>query len=179
MIVVNLYGGPSAGKSTTRADIFQKLKKAGVNCEEVREYAKKLVWQKRNLSIACQPYLFGKQLHETVTLDGQVDVVITDSPLLLCNVYARLGGTTYPESFFQCVADISAQMDTMDYFLTRNWNYQAEGRRQDEDEATEVSGLIRNLLDEHGIDYQDLAGDESAAEIITNQIIARLATPSS
>ena len=33
LIVVNLYAGPGAGKSTLSAYTFAKLKMAGVNCE--------------------------------------------------------------------------------------------------------------------------------------------------
>ena len=174
MIVVNLYGGPSAGKSTTRADVFQRLKKARVNCEEVHEFAKKLTWQKRNMSLACQPYLFGKQLHETVTLEGQVDVVITDSPLLLCNIYARKGPNTYPESFFQSMIDISAGMDTMDYYLDRAFDFDPNGRGQDASQADDISSEILTLLDTCGISYTRLDGNEFAGQKIVNDILARL-----
>lgn len=33
MIVINLYSGPCAGKSTLAADIFAKLKRTGVQAE--------------------------------------------------------------------------------------------------------------------------------------------------
>ena len=39
-LLVNLYAGPGAGKSTGAAYIFAKLKMAGVDCEYVSEYAK-------------------------------------------------------------------------------------------------------------------------------------------
>jgi hypothetical protein len=174
MIVVNLYGGPGSGKSTTRADIFQRLKKNRINCEEVHEFAKKLTWQKRNMSLACQPYLFGKQLHETVTLEGQVDVVITDSPLLLCNIYARKTPTVYPESFYQSMIDISDMMDTMDYFLDRAFEFDGNGRGQDETQADGIANEILTLLNEVGIPYTRLNGDENAGQRIVEDILARL-----
>jgi len=34
-LVVNLYGGPGTGKSTTAAATFAELKMAGINCELV------------------------------------------------------------------------------------------------------------------------------------------------
>ena len=43
-IVVNIFGGPSAGKSTTSAGIFYELKRQGIRCELVTEYAKSKVW---------------------------------------------------------------------------------------------------------------------------------------
>ena len=42
-IVINLFGVPSAGKSTGAAYIFSRLKMAGVNAELVTEFAKDLV----------------------------------------------------------------------------------------------------------------------------------------
>ena len=39
-LLVNLYAGPGAGKSTGAAYIFAKLKMAGIDCEYVSEYAK-------------------------------------------------------------------------------------------------------------------------------------------
>lgn len=40
--VINLYGGPGTGKSTTAAMLFAKMKLAGFNCEYVPEFAKDL-----------------------------------------------------------------------------------------------------------------------------------------
>ena len=40
MIVVNLFGGPGCGKSTTAAWLFNQLKERGINCEYVTEFPK-------------------------------------------------------------------------------------------------------------------------------------------
>lgn len=45
MIVVNLFGVPSAGKSSGAAYIFSKLKMEGINAELVTEFAKDKVWE--------------------------------------------------------------------------------------------------------------------------------------
>lgn len=44
-IIVNIYGSPSAGKSTTAAGVFYELKRNGIRCELVTEYAKSKVWE--------------------------------------------------------------------------------------------------------------------------------------
>ena len=44
-IFVNLFGGPSTGKSTLCASIFSELKIKGVDCEMALEYVKDLVWE--------------------------------------------------------------------------------------------------------------------------------------
>lgn len=45
MLVINLFGGPSTGKSTTAAEIFVYLKKKKINCEYITEYAKDKTWE--------------------------------------------------------------------------------------------------------------------------------------
>jgi len=59
--VVNLFGQPNAGKSTIQGDVFSILKRAGVNCEMVREFAKELVWRNDLETLANQIYVFGEQ----------------------------------------------------------------------------------------------------------------------
>ena len=44
-VVVNAFGGPGAGKTTSCWEIASELKKAGYCVEYVSEYAKELVWE--------------------------------------------------------------------------------------------------------------------------------------
>lgn len=59
-IVVNLFGEPSAGKSTATMDITAELKRVGVNAEYVSEFAKDKVYEHNEEVFAHQEYLFGK-----------------------------------------------------------------------------------------------------------------------
>ena len=56
-IIVNLFSGPGAGKSTTAAGLFYKLKKQGVNCELVTEYAKHVTWRGNFSTLKNQVYV--------------------------------------------------------------------------------------------------------------------------
>lgn len=87
-LIVNLYAGPGAGKSTAAAYIFAKLKMAGVDCEYVPEYAKDRTWQGDHFPLEkCQLYVTGKQALRIARLVGKVRVIITDSPIALGSLY--------------------------------------------------------------------------------------------
>ncbi len=55
--VVNLFGGPSAGKSTTAAGVFALLKLHDLRSELVTEFAKDLTWEKREKTLNNQYYI--------------------------------------------------------------------------------------------------------------------------
>lgn len=86
-IVVSLYAGPGAGKSTLAAYTFSKLKMLGVNCELVTEFAKDKVWEKNNTALDNQIYIFAKQQYRIARCADKVDVIVTDSPLFLSAFY--------------------------------------------------------------------------------------------
>lgn len=171
-ITVNLFGPPGAGKSTTRAGTFHHLKLAGINCEEVYEYAKKLTWTHRHGELGVQPYVFGKQLRDMEVLIGQVDVIVTDSPLLLSKYY----GQKYPNpalhpTFFDFVTAQFKMMGGLNYFIERVKTYNPKGRNQTEDESDEVGIELRKLLDDSGIDYKVIKGDTFAPSIVASDVL--------
>jgi nicotinamide riboside kinase len=89
-MVINLFGGPGCGKSTTMARLFADLKSMGMNVEMVSEFAKDLVYEMRQETMKDELYIFAKQHHRMFRVNGKVDVIITDRPLLLTNVYVSL-----------------------------------------------------------------------------------------
>ena len=56
-LVINLFGGPGCGKSTTMARIFADLKIQGYNAEMVSEFAKDLVYEQRQETMKDELYL--------------------------------------------------------------------------------------------------------------------------
>lgn len=174
MLLVNLYGSPGAGKSTTRADVFRKLKQLDFNCEEIYEQAKWFTWEKRDMALKVQPYLFGKQLRDTEILKGQVDIAITDSPLLLCEYYGRKY-CDYPESFYTAVRDISANFDNLNFFIHRTKKYNPAGRNQTEEESKACAYELLTMLNKLDVPYKGVDGNVNAADTIVKHVLAKLA----
>ena len=105
MILINLFGGPGVGKSTGAAYVFSQLKMRGINCELVGEFAKDKVWEENWVALKNQAYIFGKQYYKIARCADQVDVVVTDSPVLLSLIYND--NPVLGEAFEQTVSDLS------------------------------------------------------------------------
>lgn len=168
--VINLYGGPGTGKSTTMAGVFYILKSHGVNCEMAPEYAKEKVWEKSLHILDNQLYVFAKQHHTLTRLLGQVDVVITDSPLLLSLYY----GDQESKAFHDLVVEEYKKIERFDVFLTRKKAFQPIGRLQTETEAIAIDDRLRAILQEHGVQYEVYPAVPESAYHIADRVIALL-----
>lgn len=168
-LIVNLYGGPGTGKSTNAALIFGKLKVAGIRSELVSEYAKDLAWEKRDHTLKFQPYVIGKQMHRIYRVHGQVDVIVTDSPILLGAVYK---GEGYNEHFEQHLLSTHKNWNTLDIFLRRDPElhpYKNTGRSQTEEEAKDLDTEILEMLQRFKVPYEEIPiqpGESTADEIV-------------
>lgn len=158
MIVVNLYGAPGAGKSTGAAYVFSQLKMRGVNAELVTEFAKDKVWEESKAAFQNQAYIFGKQYFRISRLQDKVDVVVTDSPILLSCFYGkddpRLG-----EEFDALVRKVSGYYTSLNAFIDRVKPYNPAGRFQTEQESDEVAKSLAKLLDEYGVAVKHYPGN--------------------
>ena len=85
--VINFFSGPSSGKSTSAAKLFSELKTEGVNCELVTEFAKDEVWSGNIDRLKDQIHVFGNHHHRFWRLIGKVDLIVTDSPILMSIAY--------------------------------------------------------------------------------------------
>jgi adenylate kinase family enzyme len=166
--IINLFGGPGSGKSTTAAGLFHRMKLAGYKVELVTEFAKQLTYQKRYAVLANnQAYVHAKQLHYLDTVVGQVDYIITDSPTLLSVVYAK---DSYPHSFKQFVIDIFNLYDNLNVAIKRVKEYQPYGRSQTLVEAQEIDDKIYKTLIFYKIPFIVVEGNENAVNQIFNLI---------
>lgn len=160
---VCLFGGPCVGKSTSAAWIFAQLKMRHHKAELVQEYVKTLAYEKRLPESADQIWLLGKQIRrEDVMLRNGVDVIVTDSPVLMSTCYAK----RYKSMGWQHLMALSDVFDEhykpLNIVLDRCGKpYSQDGRYQDEAAAREMDELILEEAHKRGchmIKYDDLDG---------------------
>ena len=162
--VINLYGGPGCGKSTSAALIFGKLKQLGYNVELCTEYAKTCVWRKAFEILNDQLYILGKQNHKLHVLKTQCDAAITDSPLPLTLIYNK-----ELENLTNITLEVFNQYHNFNYIIERSKLYNPSGRMQTENEAVGIDGQIKELLDFRSIPYTVVPyGDEGVMVIVQN-----------
>lgn len=143
-LCVNFFGGPGVGKSSISAGLFFRLKQRGINCELINEYAKGKVWEESYRVLDNQLYVLAKQYHRQFILKGKVDVMITDSPILLSLFYGR----DLSPSFGSLVKDLFAEYENLNFFIERGEGhvYQNVGRLQNEEEADQIHKEIKKEL---------------------------------
>lgn len=140
--VINFFGAPGSGKSTHAAKLFAHMKEKGINCELVMEYAKAVTWRKAQPILGDQLYVFAKQHNYQHRLMGQVEYIITDSPLLMSLFYGADEGV----AFHDVVRVKWDTFDNINFYVSRNKAYNPAGRNQTEKESDDIAGCMIDIL---------------------------------
>jgi adenylate kinase family enzyme len=174
-VVINLFAGPGAGKSTTAARLFSSLKLLGKNAELVQEFAKGAVWEKRSQKLfACQPYITGKQIWQQARLADEVEFMVSDSPILLGLAYISDDEPSEYKSAFQTVLLHEFNRHTnINFFIKRAKAYNPKGRNQTEQEAIEKDNEVKAFLNSLNIPFIEISGDASADMQIIDHLILK------
>lgn len=167
MLVVNLFAGPGAGKSSVASGIFSLLKSSSINCELVTEVSKDMIWNGSNKALEYQPYIFGNQAWRIERLNGLVDVVVTDSPILLSTIYAK----EMPKCFHDLVFHEHNRHKSFNVFLNRSEAFDATGRVHSLQESIDLDNQIRTLLIRHDIEFTEFSVNKAAPWIIFESIM--------
>lgn len=161
-LVINLIGGPGSGKSTCASGIFYQLKQLGVNCELALEFAKDKVWEDSIKVLDDQLYVFGKQYHKLFRLKDKVDVIITDSPLLVSIIYNK----TPSKYFNQLVVEQYNTFNNLLFYIKRPEIYQNEGRLQTKNEAEAIDNITKNMFQLYNITYKEISCEDAVEHIV-------------
>lgn len=167
-IVVNLFGESSAGKSTAAMDITARLKRNGINAEYVSEFAKDKVYESNTEVFKHQEYIFGKQSFKMGRVKDKVQVIVVDSPLILCIIYNK--DSILGEDFNKTVLNMFNSYYNKNYLLVRKHAYENEGRFQNEQESLEVRKQIIDKLNKLNIKYSTTTSKSEDCEEIVNEI---------
>lgn len=168
MVVINLFGGPCSGKSTTAYLLFGELKKLGYNVEIISEYAKKLTYKEDFKTLQNeQLHIFSHQLLDYRILNNQVDIAIAESPLLLSIIYNDINKAEDFPYFNDLILHEYNKYDNINIFINRETNYQNVGRYQSLEESKTIDENIKILLKK--INYINL-GLEGIVENIIKMI---------
>jgi len=171
-IIVNLFGGPGSGKSTGAAYIFSELKMRGINVELVTEFAKDKVWENNHEVFKDQLYIFGKQHFKINRVLDKVDVIITDSPLLLSAVYNS--DPVLGDKFNSLVNDVFKSFNNLNFLINRVKKYNPNGRHQSEEESNIKHLEIIKMLTDYEVKYKRYNGCKTNYDFIVYDILVKL-----
>lgn len=169
MIIVNMFGAPGAGKSTGAAYVFSKLKLAGINAELVTEFAKDKVWEGNQAVFQNQAYIFGKQYFRISRLQDKVDVVITDSPILLSSFYNK--DKLLNKELDALVTKVFESYQNFNVYINRVKTYNPAGRFQTEEESDKLAMDLEKFLTDRGITCKYYPGSEDGYNTLVSDIL--------
>jgi len=172
-LVVNFFAGSGCGKTSISWDVSAELKwMGGINVEYCSEYVKHQLYEERSAIFKDQDYIFGKQKYSIKRLVdcGKLDVIITDSPILLSAFY----NNPIDKDFNKNILNKFNQFNNINYFLQRVKPFNEVGRFQTAEEAKQDDIKLRKMLDEFEVKYQVIKGEKASTEIIAKQIKDRI-----
>lgn len=165
-ISVNFFAGPGTGKSTIAAAVFAALKSDDVNVELVTEYAKRKVWEEAYKVFECQMYVCAKQIYSMFVVGKHVDVIVTDSPLVLSVAY----NDDVDGLLDQILLKEHEKYHNINIFLNRTKKYNPKGRMQTEAEARGIDEEVKQILKEKELDYVEFVSSKENIENIVTYI---------
>jgi hypothetical protein len=168
VVCVNFFAGPGAGKSTLAMRVASDLKDAGVrDCELITEYAKNKVWEQNWNALKDQLYITAKQRYHMMSVAQHVDIIVTDSPLILGCIYGKddlLSPLIHRE--FQ-------KFHNINIFLDRVKKYNPVGRMQTEAEASTLDTEVKAMLESNSYAYDVLPGSTRSSKAVLDIVFAK------
>ncbi|MHA1680955.1 MAG: AAA family ATPase [Promethearchaeota archaeon] len=163
--IINIFGGPGSGKSSTAAKLFNDLKQKGFQVEMVREVIKDWAWQGRIPKDLDQHFIFAQQAHQESIMFGKVQYIITDSPVLLSVYYSNpqdiIGDSI--EAAYQAYLRMLEKHNVhlINIVLKRKplpegTTFHTNGRFHNEEESKEIDKDLTIFLKKHNMEFETL-----------------------
>lgn len=170
-ICINFFAGAGAGKSTIATLIHAMIKMHGITSEYTAEYAKDLAWEGRLELKINDVHLFGEQHNRQFRLNGQVDCIISDSPLLLSSVY-RSNDTL----LHALVLQEFKKYDNLNFYVKRIKPFIQKGRKGTKLDASRIDKKTIKMLENEQIPYTVVEGSWEGANKVLDIVLQRLNT---
>lgn len=169
-LLINIFGGPSIGKTDCARDLANLLGRQGFVSEYVPEFAKKLVWSQSFPTLRNQVFVTAGQFNDLLMVYGQVDYIVTDSPVLTGIAFPGVCCTPAWEAH---VLEMHHHFKHVNFLLERNLAYyQAEGRVQTPKECLIADRRLEDFLAQHHIAYQRLFSASSPAQAAMQSLMS-------
>lgn len=162
---INIFGGPSIGKSTVAAWLFARLKQDGHNVELVSEWIKAWAWQGIKQNGFDQLYIFAKQLRKEDIILRNGGIIISDSPLLMQLAYIKECPVTSTDLYgplYNIANEYERQYPSFNVVLERDpsHSYEQSGRYQTEEQAIKMDQAIHSVLEKHKVGHYHCPASE-------------------
>ena len=152
MKVINLFGAPGAGKSTTMLDLTSDLKLMGLSVENTPEFYKELILEdSHKAEFGGQLYILGEQNRRLARLEGKNEFAVTDCPLPLIGYYTP---EDYIPGFNLFVNNLYNRYDNINYFILRKHEFEKEKRIHSEEQSDNIADELLEMLDKEKIKFK-------------------------
>jgi hypothetical protein len=152
-LYVNLFGGPSCGKSTTAAGLSWVLRKSGRSVEYITEVAKQMVWEGNTKTLSDQLLIFAMQRHQERIVRDKVDIAITDSPTFLSLIYDQAPSEILRRQLSDLILTDFRSKHSLNLMLKRVTRFDPAGRLHNEQQSIAIDHEIMSRLSAFGIRY--------------------------
>jgi hypothetical protein len=153
---INLWGGPGSGKSATAKKLAGIWSASGYNVDLAAEVVKSWAFLNRECKSFDQLLIFAKQNHaEYLPLSCGVQTVVSESPLMMQAVYARMIDVPFVDELIAIARKFEREYPSINILLDRTGvPYRSVGRYQDADAALRVDERMRDFMDAYVHDYE-------------------------
>jgi hypothetical protein len=151
--------------------LFNKLKSVGKNVEYVQEFAKTLTWEKNFKALAHQSYVTGVQMYTQNMLVGQVEAIITDSPILIGLMYYAEPNKKIKKLFEEFIIESFKSQNNLNFFLNRVKDYNKAGRNQTLNQAKVIDMKTKSFLKRYEIPYIEIDGNDEGLSKAFNAVV--------
>lgn len=175
MKVINLFGSPGAGKSTTMLELTKDLKIMGLSVENTPEFFKELIMEESHKAeFGGQLHILSEQNRRLARLENKNEFAVTDCPLPLIGYYTP---DDYIPGFNHFVQNLYNRYDNINYFIVRKHEFEKEKRIHSEEQSENISEELLNLMDKLNIKYKKFEScPEISALIIEDMVKENLIT---